>query len=216
MGCRKDDLIWACGILAMVILAGAAWRAAGRVASHRPVALAVSYGLGADLARRFLQIAFLAGAPRPFTGAARLLYHVDFTLMVGWPCALTLLTAAVFRPRSALATGVPLGTWFGLLAAHALVYPLGERQTQRVFFLVELLMLASAALTVAGTWSRRWRSPHGAVLFLLGTELVVVLLGPFVGNVFRDWRIAVVLYGSAFLALSIWYALLPANRPAPG
>lgn len=212
MGSGRDDLIWTIGVAAEAFLAGMAWRAARRVREHRPVAAAVTYGLGADLAMRFLQVAFLEGAPRPFTGAARLAYHAEVALFFGWPCALALLAAHVFRPGRAGAvfagwvpSWVPVGVWFGLVPGHILTFPLGGKRTSKLFFWVEIAALAWAAWCVIRSWRTRWGREHGAVLFLLGTELVIVLLGPFITNVFKDWNLAKLLYTASFLTLGAWY-----------
>ena len=212
MGSGRDDLIWAVGVAAEAFLAGTAWRAASRVREHRPVAAVVTYGLGADLAMRFLQAAFLEGAPRPFTGAARLAYHGEVALFFGWPCALALLAAHVFRPGrpgSVFAgwapSWVPVGVWFGLVPGHILTFPLGGKRTAKLFFWVEIAALAWAAVSVIRSWRTRWGRQHAATLFLLGTELVIVLLGPFITSIYQDWNLAKLLYTTSFLTLGGWY-----------
>lgn len=212
MGGGRDDLIWACGVAAEAFLAGTAWRAALCVRGHRPVAVAVTYGLVADLAMRFLQVAWLEGAPRPFAGPARLAYHAEVALMVGWPCALALLAASIFRPGrpGAVFTGwapswVPVGAWLGLVPGHILTFPLGGKRTAKLFFWVEIVALALAAFSVIRSWRTPWGRQHGAALFLLGTELVVVLLGPYISNIYRDWNLAKLLYTASFLTLAVWY-----------
>lgn len=221
MGGGRDDLIWALGVAAEAFLCAGAWRATRRVREHRPVAVALAYGLGADLAIRFLQVAWLQGAPRPFQGAARLAYHAEVGLMLGWPCALALLAAHVFRPGrgGAVFAGwapawVPVGAWLGLVPGHILTFPLGGKRTAKLFFWVEIIALALAAVSIIRSWRTPWGRQHGAAMFLLGTELVVVLLGPYVSSIYRDWNLAKLLYTASFLTLGIWY-LRRAQRTFP-
>lgn len=209
MGLWYLDLTWIAGMCAegMALLCAAV---ASRVdPRHRPIALLFAFAFASDVIAKAAQIAFLSGAPLPFTGAARAAYHVEVALSIAWPCVLALLAARTFQRLRPRATCIPVGAWLGVGVAHALLFPMSEEQTSRLFLGVEAAMLLLAASCVVAGWRSTWRSVHGVVLFLLGVELVVVVLGPFATNIFRDWAVARIIYTTAFTGLAFWYGARP-------
>lgn len=209
MGLGHLDLTWVAGMCAEGLALGSAAVASRDEPRHRPVALLFAFAVVSDLVVKALQIAWLAGAPRPFAGAARLAYHAEVLLSVAWPCALGYLAARTFQRLRPRARCIPVGVWIGVVVAHVLLFPMTGRQTSRLFLGVEVAMLALSAACVAAGWRATWRAAHGVVLFLLGVELVVVLLGPFATSIFRDWNVARVIYTAAFTGLAFWYGARP-------
>jgi len=209
VGLRHDDLIWLAGMCAEGMALGSTFFAAREEPRHRAVARLFAFAFASDLAAKALQVAFLAGAPRPFAGVARGAYHMEVAISVAWPCLLAYTAARLFLRERVHAACVPVGAWLGVVVSHVAHFPMKRAGMARVFLAVELAMLLWAGACVAVGWRSAWRSVHGVLLFLLGTELVVVLLGPYASDVFRDWNVARVIYMAAFVGLAFWYAARP-------
>lgn len=206
MGLRNDDLIWLAGMCAEGMALGSALFAAREEPRHRAVARLFTLAVVSDLAAKALQVAFLAGAPRPLAGVARAAYFAELSLSAAWPCLLSFAAARLFLRHRARAACVPVGAWLGFMAASVLFFPLKRQATSLA---LELAMLLWAGVCAVTGWGGAWRSVHGVLLFLLGTEVVVVLLGPYAGDIYRDWNVARVIYTAAFVGVAFWYAARP-------
>jgi hypothetical protein len=200
---RSEDVALVAVLVAETALLSAAQEAARRIPDHNDIVALARFALAADVLGHGIRGAFLAGAPRPFEGAARGAYHVETALVVGWPIALALVAWRRFGGERIPA--VPVGAWVGLTVGHVLVWPLSRRQTSTLLFAVELAAVAWGGLCAFLAWPKRWTSVHGVVLFLLGAEVVVATLGPFLTDVFRDWSVARILYAYTFSGLAAWY-----------
>ncbi len=196
---------------AEAVALGCAIHAAREDRQHRPVALLFAFAVVSDLASKALQVALLSGAPRPFAGLARLAFDNVTMLGAAWPLALALLAGHLFWRRR-MATAAPIGAALGVAVSLALLSPLSGERTQALLLRVEGGALVWAFACAVAGWGSGWRAVHGVALFLFGTELVVVCLGPFATNIFRDWNVARVLYTVAFFGLSFWYTARPHPR----
>ncbi len=157
-----------------------------------------------------------AGAPRPFVGAARVAYHLETAMVLGWPAALAVAAWRVFDvPRWHRLTGcrerptdgfwamlAVLACWCVVACGMALRYPMGREWTARTLHGFELVAVAFAGVAVVRAWSRPWGTGHASVLLLVAVELSVATIGPFVRNPFADWRLASCSYLIGFLALA--------------
>lgn len=213
MGSPFADVTWLTCLLAESAMILASRRQALRDPSHTPIPYLFSYVLVADTAMRMLR-PILSGAPRPFTGLARLAYHTETALFTGWPCALAAVALWVFLPKLRKHLPLlPLGAWLGLNVGMVTHFPIAGAATARVFLVMEIGVLACALLAATAAWYERWGSVHRAVLFLVGAEAVVTFIGPYATSIYRDWAVATVIYAFAFAGLAAWYLLLSLLPP---
>ena len=213
MGNPFADVTWLVCLGAEAAMILASRRQALRDPSHLPIPYLFSYVLVADTAMRMLR-PVLHGAPRPFSGLARIAYHAETALFRGWPCALAAVALWVFLPNlRKYLPFLPLGAWLGLKTGMVLQYPITGVATARVFLVVEIAVLACVALATTAGWYGKWGPVHRAVLFLTGAEAVVTFIGPYATSIYRDWAIATVIYAFAFAGLAAWYLLLSLLPP---
>jgi hypothetical protein len=198
-------------LLAEIVLIVRAWRAARFSPRHRYVPALIACAFVTDVSAYLIQRLMLRGEPRPFTGLARLAYHVETAMVVGWPTEVALFGLWVFLPRRWHRTRpVVLWAWAGAVAYHVLAYPLSRLATRVLFVGAELVAVAvvvGAAIRAYG--QRRWGSLEGVALFLAGTEVVVTILGPYATNPFTDWDVARAIYFAAFVGMVAWYSARP-------
>lgn len=172
--------------LAMGAGAALAWK----VRPHLPVALLLAFGLGCDLVQEVVRPIYL-GHPRPFSGAARIAWHVGQAAFAAYPWAILAVAVVVLtghgRRWIAVTVGVAWVAYEALLIAgyHALDLR-GERLGLVYLAAQALLVLGMGAVVVP--WWRRWRAAWRAerlapsateILAALacGVELVI-LAGP--------------------------------------
>lgn len=206
MGSRPHAVIWGALVVAEVLFVASVRRRAATSPEHRPVALAATYVLAADVIMRALQVVGLDDAPRPLTTWHRAALYLETLLFTGWPCVVAALGLWMFLPYGKrVGAQMVLGAWLGVNACLVHVYPIGHEPTSRVFQLVTIAAVAVVAVAASAAWSRRWGRAHLAALFLAGTELVVAVIGPYATNIYRDWSVATLVYAVAFGALGFWY-----------
>lgn len=128
-----------------------------------------------------------------FGWPARAWYHVETFLVLGWPAllSLTVRRAFVFPGSHPGPSAAVIGMWLGMSGGLVLVFPQTGAFTHRVFLGVELLSVAFAWLAVWQGWGRAWSrsATHMALVWMLCFETVVLLLGPFSHDLYRDWAL---------------------------
>jgi hypothetical protein len=99
-------------------------------------------------------------------------------------------------------------------AALVARYPFTEEVGQRALLVNEGIALGLAALAIWRSWGRMALGPpQHAARMLVGVELVVVTVGPFRLNIYRDWDLARFAYTLGFAALAA-VTLVWLRRPA--
>lgn len=134
---------------------------ARRRTDHRPFAI---FFVGITIANliRFLRHETFApirpiGAP-PYTGFARVAFHVDQAMFLAWPAAFAALALWLFAPRRILAL-LPGLAWVVAVAYLATHYPeVRGEALRRFYFGAEVGALAVAGAALISLW---WR--HGAI-----------------------------------------------------
>jgi hypothetical protein len=188
-------------------LACLAWAVARRDAEHRWVAAFVTWMLFTDLARRLL-IHLRQGAPKPYTGLARVEFHADQLLVLSWSFLFAALCLHMFARRRPWPA---LGGW-ALTFLVCLDYPnvsgpvLGA--LYRGVSLVALVVCWAAILW--GMTRRRELEPTLAhlIVMLYAVTDVVLNLVPFAGGYFSSWplvRIANLMLLSGCTAAHVWF-----------
>jgi hypothetical protein len=166
-----------------------------------PVALLLAFALASDLAILAGRELVLAGAPRPFAGLARAWYHLETALVLGWPCALALTTWRSFVWGRGVAWALPWGAWIGCSLMLAVEHPIPGARVAIVLHLVEALGVLVAWRAIWRGWPRAWGAEHRALVVLVAVETVVLILGPFGRDLYRDWPLLARLpYAAGFTA----------------
>lgn len=145
----------------------------------------------------------LVGAPRPFAGTARVLYHLETALVLGWPCLLAVTAWRVFGPVAGRSRVLVVDTlasaYLGAVAALAALHPLSRSRTAAALHAAELVAVVASVAAIALAWRRPWGRPAVLVGVLVAVEACVALLGPWAHDVFADWsRLALVPYALGF------------------
>lgn len=186
------------------------------VPSYRRVALIITYSWGAELARMLLRI-LLAQRPRPFTGLARFLFHMDQGLVLLFPAlsvALALMVLGWVRALRALP--VVAFAWGSMLGACALAYPgLRGPGWMQVVILAQWASVTTQLLCAAISVRRaldHWMVPslaERAVLVLVAGD-VAQMLGPWLGEPIENWGIwrlqSLIVLGTLTLLEAKWIA----------
>jgi hypothetical protein len=171
-------IVAACAVTAWILVRR-------RWPAYRPVALALTCVVGADLLRAALQEmvlrparASLGDAPYqwPVAGA----YHLEQALQLSLPLTLVLAATAVFARRPAWVAVI--GAWGALSAGFAVAYPwlrLERRDTAHAMVHTGALLLIAAlgARSLREYWHRveHWRAWHWAIGYLLAIEVGVAV-----------------------------------------
>ncbi len=168
-----------------------------------PLVLLIAYALTDEIAIEAIRL-HLAGAPRPFTGGAAVAYHVSVGLVLGWPCALAVASWRVFAwPAQARAAAqYAVAWWASVLAALVVSHPVGRAGTAAILHGVEVLAVVAAVVPIPLAWRRPWGRAHVGVGLLVAVEVAVAMIGPWVRDVFRDWRFATSAYLLGFVTLA--------------
>jgi hypothetical protein len=178
-----------------------------------PVALLLAFALVSDLAILAGRELLLATSPRPFAGLARAWYHLETALVLGWPCALALTTWRLFVWGRGVAWALPWGAWIGCTLMLAVEHPMPPGWTAHVLHVVEGLGVAVAWRAIWRGWPRAWGAEHRALVVLVAVETVVLILGPFGRDLYRDWPLLARLpYAAGFTACAV---VLRIKRAAP-
>jgi hypothetical protein len=215
-------ILWAAVVLALAAALVSAVLLARRDRAHWPVAASLAMGLVIDLTvghRGAWGIArALAGVSRPSIHAP-VLWHLSQALVTAWPAGLAACALAVFvrtpsgrvRTRWAALALVPWATLQVSLLASGPHTPEG---VQRLLTAHEVVALVVGAVAAIVGWRRDedWTWPHAAVLWLLGVELAVVMLGPFRTSVYEKWDLARVAYALCFVVLAVMQVIAHRRR----
>lgn len=173
-----------------------AWAVTLRRPSHRPVALALSAALLADLAGEALLAwvlppANLDRATPPLVGALRWAVYADRALFIVWPAALAALALRVLARRSAwpVAAGYMLA-----VAVLAFSYPSTRFDVLRqAYLLVELAALAIGVASLVAWHRRSWGIERADITT---TIAIVLVLGHLASVVSGPYRVG--LFGEAY------------------
>jgi hypothetical protein len=169
-----------------------------------PLALLLAFALASDLAILAGRELLLVDAPRPFVGLARAWYHLETALVIGWPCALALTTWRLFVWGRGVAWALPWGAWIGCSLMLAVEHPMPPGWTAHVLHAVELLGVVVAWRAIWRGWPRSWGADHRALVVLVAVETVVLILGPFGRDLYRDWPLLARLpYAAGFTACAV-------------
>lgn len=188
-----------------------------------PLVALLAFALANELGGEAIHGA-LHGAPRPFVGALRALYHLETALVLGWPATLAATSWRVFSsPRfdhrtrrlrrpfpSSLAALLIGGAWLGWLLALVVAYPLSRASTARVLHAFEVGCVVAALAPIPLAWRRPWGVPHVGVGLLVAVEVAIAMIGPWVTDPFKNWPIASVGYlvgFSALVAAEVWWVV---------
>jgi hypothetical protein len=179
-----------------------------------PLVLLLAFALASDIAVAAGRALLLDDAPRPFAGLARAWYHVETALILGWPSALAIVTWRSFVWGRGSAWALPWGAWIGCSMMFVYEHPVERGVGAFVFLLVEALGVAVAWRAIWRGWSRAWGAEHRALVVLVAVETVVLILGPFGRDLYRDWPLLGRLpYTAGFTACAavLWWGS-PAER----
>jgi hypothetical protein len=181
-------MIYALYVLATVNVV-LAYRVSRRYPRHQQVFALLLGALLADGALRLLHVA-LAGGPLPHEGWHRVLFHVSQTLFLAWPMNLASATTAGLMQRNPWP--VQLGGNL-VLVELAIGYPAPFRGSA-LGGAYAIITFCCVAIGVAGCVAsvRRREKPtitEGILVGAVGAE-TLTLVGPHLGDVFRDWRFA--------------------------
>lgn len=210
-------LIWL-GLVACWAVDSTAWRLARERPYYRPLAELFAANIIAELTRYIIRVDVLSRADRPFTGVARLAFHVEQAAGLVWPIGVAAVALVVLTRRPAwpaFAAGA------AVLIARIVAYPWlrGDR-------LAWLLLGDQVALVGLCAWAC-WhlpkhtrtveRSPapvllehHKAALFIVALE-ASMLAGPYLlrrvnglaADPFGLWWLAQIGYTALFMGLAI-------------
>jgi hypothetical protein len=193
------DLARVAEVLAHVIAASIAYKRTrpGRenfAPSLRPLWLFLALTLGADGVRWLGQRFVLQSSPRPFTGFARAVFHVDQLGVIGWNAGLLALVVLAFFGRERVASKLtPIASCaFGVVLAFAFAYPeLRAERLGHAYLCVEVVtVLACVAIALHSWLKSRWFGIAARAATVLVVGEIATLLGPFLGEPFRYWSTA--------------------------
>jgi hypothetical protein len=202
------SLVWIVSTAAAVC----AWIETWRRASHRPVAVALSIGLAANVGRLVLMAwvlppaNFARDAP-PISGPLVLAIYVDRALYLAWPAAVAALAVRVFTARRTWPVWL---TWAAVCACLALSYPASRFDTLRRVYLAADLGAAVVSCGLLVPW---WRGETPADLSTVSTAvlsaalLVWVLTGPHRYGLFAEaWNLSPYAYVLAMGSIVLLHA----------
>ncbi len=203
--------------LAQISATIAAEKLALRRPEHRPVARALGLLTGASLLRACMGVSVLA-SPGPYSGWARVAFHVEEALFLVTPVAMAWLPWATLekfplwiawgsrigsdptwvdpvRLRRVRADScISVAAWAILSAVCVLAYPDLRGEALGKFYLGAQLVALFVSCGALITWARRgdWRefSPTVlSVLAILGVEFLSLLTGPWTRDLFgQAWE----------------------------
>lgn len=184
------------------VLAVVVWRARP---SHRPVALLLVAGLAFDIAQRVARIAYV-GAPRPFTGAHRVAFHVGQAAFVTYSFAVVSVCLVALAGRRAWPVGLAMAAYLVVLVTG---YPvLRGEALHKVYAVVQAGLVAATVVETVVPFVRRVRaghevSPTEAVVLAAAAAEFTLPFGAMLLDPFHRWGYARASYG-AFYAVAIF------------
>jgi hypothetical protein len=179
---------------------------------HRPIALLLGYGLASDVVRRVIRLGVLAPARAelagaPFTGWARIAFHGEVALFVGWMAGVAALAVFVFgrrRPWGVLAVYVVA------VAVLAAGYPTFRGELLgKAYLALELAALCTSVgcLLLWFLGDERGKTQHLAAGFIVIAE-TLMLVGPFRMGIFSAWDLA------RSILIALYISLVPVEGVA--
>jgi hypothetical protein len=182
---------------------------------YRPLAWLLSADLAANLLGLALRRWAIAEHPRPYTGVARVAFHLEQACFLVWPAGLAIAACLVLlRPSLAGAVELPpdnpytrarrwLHRWrlrsehilavaVGCIACRMFGYPEIRERTLAQVLLTEQVWLVAFLVAAAVMFFRRkdwWLPHHKTILALAVGEATVLLAGPYLGAILdeQDW-----------------------------
>jgi len=173
-----------------------AWDVSRKRRAHRPIAVLLTFGLAADLARRALRVfvlvpAYAALNGAPASGMVRALAHVDQALFLGYPAALASVTLWVYLARRPWPVMVVY-----VVAEVALIasYPVLRGEGVRKAYLGFQLACLAVAVGAFVHWMTFRKNPptvtHWIVALMMVVEIAGVAAGPWRLGLFVKWDLA--------------------------
>ncbi len=172
----------------------------------RPLWLFLTITLVADVVRALGQHFVLRHASRPFTGLARAVFHVDQLGVVGWNAGLLAIAVLAFSGRDRVAPKLlPIAsTATGLALSFAIAYPeLRAEKLGTAYLIVEIATVLACLGFAAHAWFKsRWFGVAPRAVSVLIAAEVATLLGPFLGEPFKNWATANAISAAAYAVLA--------------
>jgi len=187
-----------------------AWMLARRRAEHRPVAVLLTVGLGADVAQRTLRTFYLGavtqrlGADIPWTGLARLAATFFHALFLAWPAALLGAALVVFLRRGAWPAGAAYAAG---IAWIVVVHPIAGNGSLAQALTAAQLAAVLASLGCGLTWYLRpttepTSTAQAALALIIGVELTTLAFAWRTG-IFANWHLSQAIYVVMYAVLTI-------------
>jgi len=205
-------MLWAARIT-LFLAAVSGMMVARKRRDHRPLTLflvwfVVMTALRAVLASRF-GLLRPVGSP-PFTGAARMAFHVDQAIELSWSVGLAALTIVVFAGRRLIATAIGL-LWVGAVAYLAINYPeIRGDALRKVYLAAELAALAVAAASIV-TWTWRKDLPMPAricVLAICLTDGVTLIAGAWRWGFWVHWELNQAAFALLYATITVYQVII--------
>ena len=187
-----------------------AWMLARYRAEHRPVAVLLTVGLGADVAQRILRTFYLNaaieqfGTDVPWIGTARLAANLSQALFLAWPAALVGAAIVVFLRRSAWPAGA---AYAAAVAGIVVVHPIaGDGSLARALTAAQLAAVL-AAIGCGLTWYLRpsdelTSTAQAALALIVGVEFITLGFAWRTG-IFASWHLSQAIYVVLYAVLTI-------------
>lgn len=204
-----------------VAVAVALWRV-----PRSPIVRLLIFALVDEVAVEMLHRFAFEGAPRPFGGGVRALYHLETALVLGWPAGLAAVSwqMGLSTPRRTKRTEVtpyrsawedvkkevrlfpvPLnlaGLYLGATIGLVMAYPIPRERLAMLFHAWEALCVAFAWAGIRRGWGRVWGRAEVSLVALTSCETMVATIGPFASDPFTRWWIANVFYTVTWVAVA--------------
>jgi hypothetical protein len=177
----------------------AAWRRVrlGRVEftpTLRPLWVFLLITLIADVVRWLGQHFVLQHALRPFTGFARVCFHVDQAGVIGWNAGLLAIVVLAFSERERIAPKLlPIASFaVGTVLSFGFAYPELRAEKLGVAYTIgEIATVLACMVFAAHAWFKtRWFGIAARAVSVLVVAEIATLLGPFLGEPFKNWATA--------------------------
>lgn len=197
-------------VVAHIVAASSAWQRtrAGRAdftPTLRPLWLFLALTLAVDAFRALGQHATLRDAPRPFTGLARAVFHVDQAGVIGWSAGLVAVVLVAFAERDRRVLLLPIACFAaGITIAFAFAYPeLREQKLGLAYLVVHIATVLVCLGCAALAWFRdRWFGPAARASTVLIVGEIATLFGPYLGEPLKHWATANAISAVTYLVLA--------------
>ena len=195
-----------------VIATCVAWRRVqpGRVEfapTLQPLRAFLLLTLVADTARALGQHFVLRHASRPFTGLARIVFHIDQVGVIGWSTGLVMLVVLAFTGREHITSKItPIASLAaGIVATFALAYPdLREQTLGLAYLVVQIATVFVGVAFAARAWLQaRWFGVAARAVTVLLVGDTATICGPFLGSPFQHWATANAVSAVTYVVLAL-------------